>query len=102
MKCTSSGVIGEVIKFYKPTACEEQTLVRTDDGRQYHAPTKEWVIVNMEADLVHDAVSNAAASVLRETMRICVNGKHETVYKDDVERELTRSLYEGMGLNYGA
>lgn len=40
--CISSGVIGEVIRFYFPTACAEQTMVLTDDGRKYHAPTAEW------------------------------------------------------------
>lgn len=41
--CRESGVIGQVLKFYKPTACKEQTLVKTDDGHEYHAPTKTWV-----------------------------------------------------------
>lgn len=40
--CSESGVIGDIIKFYKPTASEEQIMVRTLDGRQYHAPTKTW------------------------------------------------------------
>ncbi len=41
--CKTSGVTGRVIKFYKPTACEEQTMVVTGDGRKYHAPTSEWI-----------------------------------------------------------
>ena len=40
--CTSSGVKGCVTKFYFPTACAGQTMVITDDGREYHAPTTEW------------------------------------------------------------
>ena len=40
--CKASGVIGIVEKFYVPTACAEQTMVITDDGRRYHAPTSEW------------------------------------------------------------
>lgn len=40
--CETSGVIGKAIKFYIPTACAEQTMVLTDDGRKYHAPTSEW------------------------------------------------------------
>lgn len=40
--CSESGVVGKVIKFYYPTACEEQTMVETDDGRKYHAPTRTW------------------------------------------------------------
>ena len=38
----STGVIGKAIRFYFPTACEEQTMVRTQDGRKYHAPTSTW------------------------------------------------------------
>lgn len=42
--CTVSGVVGKCISFYTPTACEEQTMVLTDDGRLYHAPTSTWVV----------------------------------------------------------
>lgn len=44
--CTTTGVIGTCIKFYVPTACEEQTMVITDDCRKYHAPTRLWVLVS--------------------------------------------------------
>jgi len=44
--CIESGVQGIAIKFYYPTSCEEQTMVKTDDGRQYHAPTRLWRIEN--------------------------------------------------------
>lgn len=40
--CTVSGVVGTVVRFYIPTACEEQTLVNTSNGKQYHAPTRTW------------------------------------------------------------
>ena len=40
--CSESGVVGDVIKFYKPTASEEQIMVRTLDGRKYHAPARTW------------------------------------------------------------
>lgn len=40
--CTESGVSGICEKFYYPTACEEQTMVETADGRFYHAPTRTW------------------------------------------------------------
>lgn len=36
------GVKGTVIKQYCPTACEEQTLIKCYDGREFHAPTKEF------------------------------------------------------------
>lgn len=40
--CEESGVVGICTKFYVPTACEEQTMVETGDGRFYHAPTRTW------------------------------------------------------------
>lgn len=42
--CTETGVVGKCIRFYTPTACEEQTMVLTDDGRRYHAPTRLWEV----------------------------------------------------------
>lgn len=42
IRCTESGVQGICVKFYTPTACEEQTMVETADGRFYHAPTRTW------------------------------------------------------------
>ena len=40
--CVTSGVIGVAVRFYIPTACGEQTMVVTTDGRRYHAPSWEW------------------------------------------------------------
>ena len=41
--CIESGVKGIVVKKYYPTACEEQTMIKTDDGRLYHAPTRTFL-----------------------------------------------------------
>ena len=40
--CSLSGVQGVVVMFYVPTASAPQTMVRTEDGRLYHAPTVYW------------------------------------------------------------
>lgn len=32
-------ITGIVVKQYYPTACGHQTMIQTDDGRLYHAPT---------------------------------------------------------------
>ena len=40
--CFESGVVGTVVKKYFPTACEEQTMIKTADGRLYHAPTRTF------------------------------------------------------------
>lgn len=34
---------GTVIKQYYPTASAQQTMIRCDDGRLFHAPTTEFV-----------------------------------------------------------
>lgn len=36
-------VSGVVIKQYCPTACEEQTMIRCIDGREFHAPTRFFI-----------------------------------------------------------
>ena len=51
--CKQSGVIGTVVKFYTPTSCTEQTMVDTGDGRLYHAPTSEWMPVQVCIDISH-------------------------------------------------
>ena len=42
--CMTTGVVGQCLEFYMPTNCKEQTMVLTDDGRRYHAPTEEWEV----------------------------------------------------------
>ena len=39
----ATGVRGIVIRQYFPTACEQQTMIETIDGRKYHAPTRCFV-----------------------------------------------------------
>lgn len=73
--CSASDVIGKVIRFYKPTASEEQTMVLTNGGREYHAPTSTWTIyekgmvgnrpgdigfglIYNEAHAIHQAIQN--------------------------------------------
>jgi len=40
--CDDTKVVGRIINFYTPTACEEQIMVKTRNGRRYHAPFKMW------------------------------------------------------------
>ena len=44
VKCVT-GVEGTVVKIYKLTAAEEQIMVRTSDGRLYHAPISMWSVI---------------------------------------------------------
>lgn len=38
-----TGVIGNVIKIYFPTASSQQIMVKTNEGRLYHAPYSYWM-----------------------------------------------------------
>ena len=40
--CVVSGVRGIITKIYTPTASSMQIMVRTNDGRLYHAPYNTW------------------------------------------------------------
>lgn len=40
--CDVSGVRGVIVKIYTPTASAPQIMVRTRDGRLYHAPYSTW------------------------------------------------------------
>ncbi len=72
--CKTSGVTGRVIKFYKPTACEEQTMVVTGDGRKYHAPTSEWI-------KIEETVQKKTKDVAAETVQKVLNPYGEYVLK---------------------
>lgn len=39
--------------------------------------------------------------ILRETVNTIINGEVVKIYKDDLEKELYKSLYSQLGLNYG-
>lgn len=66
--CTESGVSGICEKFYYPTACEEQTMVETADGRHYHAPTRTW-----EKTDIYFGISAICDSIYAELQK---SGKH--------------------------
>lgn len=55
----------------------------------------------MIANASQSMMESAAAPALRETMEIHVDGKTLTVYKDEIEKELYKSLYSGLGLQLG-
>lgn len=55
------------------------------------------------AEPASQSVSNPVTEpILRETMVIHVNGKPQVVYKDEIKRQLTRGLYQHLGLKFGA
>lgn len=62
--CVETGVVGKCIKFYIPTACEEQTMVLTDDGRRYHAPTRLWEVADKVNPIGYEGEENTENKLL--------------------------------------
>lgn len=56
---------------------------------------------NITTPSIEASCSSMANPILRETMTIMVNGKPSIVYKDELERQLYKHLYSGLGLRYG-
>ena len=50
---------------------------------------------------VETSVAELAQPILRETMTIMVEGKPQIVYKDEIEKQLYKHLYSGLGLQFG-
>lgn len=45
--------------------------------------------------------SSYAEPILRETMTVMVDGSLTVVYKDEIEKQLYKSLYSHLGFQYG-
>ena len=54
------------------------------------------------ANAADPSFENLAASLLRETMTIMVNGTPTKVYKDEIEKQIYSQLYSGLGLKLGS
>lgn len=55
----------------------------------------------MVAPPAETAVADLTQPILRETMTIMVNGNPTIVYKDEIQKELNKHLFKGLGLQYG-
>lgn len=56
---------------------------------------------NIATPSIESSTPSMAEPILRETMTIMVNGKPSVVYKDEIEKQLYKSLYSDLGLRYG-
>lgn len=50
---------------------------------------------------IEASAASMTEPILRETMTIMINGKPNIVYKDEIEKQLYKHLYSGLGLRYG-
>lgn len=51
--------------------------------------------------VVETSVAELIQPILRETMTIMVEGKHQIVYKDEIEKQLYKHLYSELELQFG-
>lgn len=56
---------------------------------------------DIAASSITPSIATMTEPILRETMTIMVNGKPNIVYKDEIEKQLYKHLYSGLGLQYG-
>lgn len=66
--CIPTGVRGTVVKQYYPTASAQQTMIRTENGLLYHAPTYDFR-KEKENESVCDTVSGPLAEHLQSIAR---------------------------------
>jgi hypothetical protein len=52
---------------------------------------------NITTPLMAGFAQNAVSPVLRETITLYLNGGVQTVYKDELEKELSKSIYPRIG-----
>lgn len=55
----------------------------------------------IKSDTASPSSADLAQPILRETVNTIINGEVVKIYKDDLEKELYKSLYSQLGLNYG-
>lgn len=79
--------------------CSSCPFLNTCDHKQMEA--LGYLPEPLVAESGAQASAEMAQPILRETVNIIIDGKVVKVYKDEIEKELYKSLYSHLGLNYG-
>lgn len=114
-------VTGKVIDMYYPTACKQQTMILCDDGRKYHAPSDTFTKISeleeqiaktikerptqiaIEAGLQAGQTASQPLLLPHNYRNIKVaDGMTITIDVEEIKRQLEKSHYPEIGLNYGA
>lgn len=114
-------VIGEVIRMYYPTTCEQQTMILCDDGRKYHAPSDTFIkVLELEEQIAKKIKDNPPQLAMSEAMPLAQDlaqpllVPHDyrnikvsenttiTIDLEELKKQLVESHYKKIGLNYGA
>lgn len=79
--------------------CRSCPFLSTCDHKQMEA--LGYLPESLVAESGAQLSAEMAQPILRETVNIIIDGKVVKVYKDEIEKELYRSLYSHLDLNYG-
>lgn len=113
-------VVGEVVKFYYPTACRQQTMILCDDGRKYHAPSETFAKVSKLQEEIVSRIKRRPPVAMKVGLPVAheitqslliphdyrevkiAEGMTVTIDLEELKRQLVESHYRQSGLNYGA
>ena len=80
--------------------CMECPFVDKCDNKRVEALTY-CEMPNLAYSYAEPIVSSMTEPTLRETITVMVDGSPTVVYKDEIEKQLYKSLYSHLGLQYG-
>lgn len=80
--------------------CVECPFVDKCDKKRVEA-LAYFEMPNLAVSYVEPIAASMTEPILRETMTIIVDGSPTVVYKDEIEKQLYKSLYFNLGLQYG-
>lgn len=101
-------VMGQVIKFYRPTACKPQTMILCDDGRKYHAPSDTFIKIDEYGEQITIEIGIPAGQLASQSIQTpheyrnikVTEGTVITVDLEELKKNLADSYYKRIGLNY--
>lgn len=106
--CKDSGAIGTALRFYFPTSCKAQLMVKCQDGREYHAPADEWEL------LVKESIMQPLTQPLTQPIMQPLLVPHDyrnvkvgenitiTIDLEELKEQITKDFYKNVGLMFGA
>ena len=70
-------------------------------GKKHMESLAYFEMPNLAASYAEPIAASMTEPILRETMTVIVDGSPTVVYKDEIEKQLYKSLYSNLGLQYG-
>ena len=80
--------------------CMECPFVDKCDNKRMEA-LAYFEMPNLAASYAEPIAASTTEPILRKTMTVIVDGSPTVVYKDEIEKQLYKSLYSHLGFQYG-